>query len=395
MTSHPSHLSDLSRRHFLKLGAVGALAATGPAALIRGAESSAEYSAAEWRNRQSSMTYRRLGRTGMMISEVVSGGDPIRLDNYEHLRLAIEMGLNYLDMAPAYGGGECERAYGKIVAQPSMREKVFLNTKISGFTGVRNRLYREIFDGLSPGKQEAIRQRAEAMQNERAVKKPGYFLEYFPGQQRQFGPTYLSIAMQQDYAHRVEGSRQFREFMTRSLEESLQRVGTDHFDLVMCPHGACAPEEVQIPEIHATFEKLKQAGKVRFLGVSAHNDPAGVLHAAVDSGNYDAAMVAYNVINGGYVEGALRKAAQKDVGVIGMKVAMAVATHHRSLQPIPDWRIQKVERIVPGDMKPPMKAYLWALQNPHLCGVISNLWDPAFIRENLSIAGKKVDLQSA
>jgi hypothetical protein len=66
----------------------------------------------EWRNKQSDMAYRRLGRTGMMISEVVSGGDPIRPDNYEHLNLAIEMGLNYLDMAPAYGRGDCEKAYG-------------------------------------------------------------------------------------------------------------------------------------------------------------------------------------------------------------------------------------------------------------------------------------------
>ena len=56
----------------------------------------------EWRNKQPGMHYRRLGRTGLMISEVVCGGDPISSGNYEHLNLALEMGLNYLDMAPAY-----------------------------------------------------------------------------------------------------------------------------------------------------------------------------------------------------------------------------------------------------------------------------------------------------
>ena len=66
----------------------------------------------EWRNKQPGMFYRRLGRSGLMISEVVSGGDPIASHNYEHLNLALEMGLNYLDMAPAYGNGDCEIAYG-------------------------------------------------------------------------------------------------------------------------------------------------------------------------------------------------------------------------------------------------------------------------------------------
>ncbi|MBS3742690.1 MAG: hypothetical protein KGY74_11270, partial [Candidatus Cloacimonetes bacterium] len=77
----------------------------------------------------------------------------------------------------------------------------------------------------------------------------------------------------------------------------------------------------------------------------------------------------------------------------GMKVAMAVATHHKELQPIPDWRIQKVQRIVPGDMKPPVKAYLWALQNQNISAVNSNLWDEQHVNDNLSVAGKKVELQ--
>ena len=82
-------------------------------------------------------------------------------------------------------------------------------------------------------------------------------------------------------------------------------------------------------------------------------------------------------------------------GVVGMRVAMAVATHHKSLQPVPQWRIGKVNRIVPGELKPPMEAYLWAMQNPNLTAVISNLWDATFIRENLSLAGKRVELKPA
>ena len=35
----------------------------------------------EWRNRQPGMANRRLGNTGLMISEVVNGGDPVRPGN--------------------------------------------------------------------------------------------------------------------------------------------------------------------------------------------------------------------------------------------------------------------------------------------------------------------------
>jgi hypothetical protein len=46
-------------------------------------------------------------------------------------------------------------------------------------------------------------------------------------------------------------------------------------------------------------------------------------------------------------------------------------------------------------MKAPLKGYLWVLQNPHISAVNSNLWDETFVRENLALAGKKVELQPA
>lgn len=372
----------MERRHFLQAAGAAATLGNLPAK-------------AEWRNQQSGMAYRKLGRTGLMVSEVVSGGDPITLANYQHLNLALEMGLNYLDMAPAYNGGDTERAYGKLIAGSSKREKVFLTTKISRIGAMRNTLYKEIFDGLPGEKQAAIQKRADAMIAERGLMKPGYFIDYYPGQRNQVAPTFLANAMRPDYGHKVEGSKKFRDFILTSLEDSLKRVGTDRFDIVMCPHGACSPEELDDPEIYATFLDLKKQGKVRFLGVTSHTDPAGILRKAADLGHYDAVMMAYNIINGGYLEEAIRYAANKGIGIIAMKVAMSVATHHKSLQPVPQWRIDKVNRIVPGTMKAPLKAYTFALQNPNLTAVISNLWDETHVRENLSVAGKKVELQPA
>jgi aryl-alcohol dehydrogenase-like predicted oxidoreductase len=394
----------LPRRTFLHAG-MTAMALAGAGTLARpgraraGTEAEAEAQTAEsrveWRNKQPGMAYRRLGRTGLMVSEVVCGGDPITLDNYKHLERALEMGLNYLDMAPAYNKGDTERAYGKLLAgSPGLRQKVFLTTKISGYDQLRERMYREIFDGLPATRQEALRKRARALRDERGVEKPGYYLTYFPNQQRAFESAYLRVAMMPEYGPRVEGSPRLRAYLIESLEGSLKRVGTDHFDIVMAPHGANTPEDLT-PEIAEVFGELKQQGKVRFLGVTSHNDPAGLLRAATAAGHYDLIMMAYNVINGNALEEPIRQAAAKDVGVIAMKVAHAVATHHKSLQPIPDWRVAKVDRIVPGDDKPPVKAYLWALQNPNIAAVISNLWDEDHVRENLAIAGRKVELQPA
>ncbi len=389
--------TSISRRRFLTMSTAAAAGLAAGGTLLSSqrteAKASTQTGDVEWRNRQSEMAYRQLGRTGYMISEVVSGGDPIRPDNYQHLELALERGLNYLDMASAYGRGDCERAYGMFLDSSSKREKVFLNTKISSFKGVRRQMYQDIFRGLPSGKQEKYHTRAQELIRQRAVTKPGYFFEYYPGQIRAFEPAYLTVAMMEDYAHKVEGSPEFQRIIFESVEESLQRVGTDYFDLAMCPHGADCPEEVQIPAVSDAFNKLKKQGKVRYMGVSSHNDPAGVLEAAAATGEYDVAMVAYNVVNGGYLEQAIRKAKAAGMGVISMKSAMSVATHHERLQPIPDWRIQKVDRIVPGDMKPPLKAYTWSLQNADISAVISNLWNETFVEENLSVAGKQVELQ--
>ncbi len=389
----------INRRTFLQFGAlasvglsVGGLKALGSAARENTPVVSEKAVALEWRNKQSTMAYRQLGRTGLMVSEVAGGGDPIRNDNYKHLELAMEMGLNYMDMAPAYGRGECETAFGRLLDSPSKREKVYLATKISGFSGIRNRMYREIFNGLPAAKQEAYLKKAKDAIAENRVEQPGYFMSFWPTHVNAFDGAYLSNVMMKDYRHKVEGSGEFRKAIIESLEESLKRVGTDYFDILLCPHGASSAEEVQNEEMIETIEYLKKQGKIRFFGVSTHNDAAGVITAATNTGKYDMVMASYNIINGGFLEESIRYAKEKGVGIIAMKAAMAVATQHKGLE-IPEWRVAKVNRVVPGDLKPPMKAYLWALQNPNITAVISNLWDETYIRENLSLAGKKVELQ--
>jgi aryl-alcohol dehydrogenase-like predicted oxidoreductase len=374
---------SLDRREFLKgsLVAATALGATGRA-VASPADAPSE---AEWRNRQAGMKYRRLGRTGFMVSEIVQGGDPITPDNFRHVEIAVERGLNYLDTAPVYAGGKSEPGYAEVLKAVG-RDNVFLTTKVSPLGGARNQAYQEIFAGLPRAEQESVLKELTEYLRERQATLPSYLGNYFQGQLQEIETDGLSDVLERRYPGRIDARATYAETMTRSVEASLRRLGTDHVDILMCPHGASSYAETQVPEIHETFEKLREQGKVRALGVSAHNDPAGVLRGAMASGVYSVAMVAYNIVNHAYVEPALQEAKKADFGVIAMKVAQAVFEPNRDATPRPE-RVALLESTVPGEGSIFQKAYRYGLSNPSLSAVISNMVDEKQMEENLAVIG--------
>lgn len=74
------------RRDFLQLAIAAAVASK--------AEAAPDGAKGEWRNKQSGMAYRKLGRTGFFISEFVMGGNLISPTNHEHVYWALDQGLN-------------------------------------------------------------------------------------------------------------------------------------------------------------------------------------------------------------------------------------------------------------------------------------------------------------
>ena len=140
----------LDRRNFLKLG-TATVASTACTCPLIGATQE------EWKNRTSGMKYRRLGRTGYMVSVIVHGGIPMAPGNNDQCRLAIDMGLNYLDTAPAYGRLESEKGFGEIVKNPSMRDRVFITTKVSVFDVNRGKAWHNKFNELAESDQKKIK----------------------------------------------------------------------------------------------------------------------------------------------------------------------------------------------------------------------------------------------
>ena len=379
----------ITRREFVKnsMGLAAAARLAGSSGFLAAAHASdgpTPRPEGEWRNKQPEMRYRRFGRTGFMISEIVCGGDPIAPNNNRHVELAIEMGLNYLDTAPAYGQGQSEMGYSAVI-QGSKRDRVFVNTKISPFSPTRFETYRKIFEGLNRDEQSEILRRANEDIERRRVTLPNYMGNYFTGQIRQVEQVAIANVMEKNYGSKINRPQIYVETIVKSIEDSLGRLKTDHVDLMMCPHGAQSPDELRIPEIHEAFEKLRKAGKVRYLGVSSHSDPAGVLQAAMETNVYSVAMVAFNIVNWNYVAPVIEEAHRRDFGVIAMKTAQAVFNPDRSTKPIPE-RAALLNQTVPGEMGLHQKAYKLALTNPHLSAVISNMVDEKQVKENLPVA---------
>jgi len=82
------------------------------------------------------MNYRTLGKTGFKISEISLGtwqvggkwGSPFDHDLAEKiLHRAIELGINFIDTADVYSGGDSEKAVGKILKQTDKR--IYVATK--------------------------------------------------------------------------------------------------------------------------------------------------------------------------------------------------------------------------------------------------------------------------
>ena len=374
-----------NRRDFFRSGTSAALVA----ALRRKADAGNAGEAPEWRNRNPEMAYRRLGRTNYMISEIVCGGNTIAPDNYRHVEEAIERGLNYLDTAPAYGRGQSELGFAEVIAG-SKRERVFLNTKVSVWDINRNEIFRKIYDGLSASEQTRIQGRMRDEIERRRSLDPDHICHYFGGQQRELEASLLSNAMESDYGDTIDRPEQYRDRVLDSVDRSLRALRTDYLDLLMVPHGASSAHEVTaFPEIFEAFEILRSSGKVRHFAFSAHSDPGGVLEGAVESGQYSAGMIAYNIVNRSYVDAALDRAREADVGVIAMKVARPCHHGRDNGQPNDPRRVAMIEEAVPGPLPVPQKCYLWALRDPRIAAVNSELKNSAMVAENLPLAAAK------
>lgn len=86
------------------------------------------------------MKYRRLGRSGLMISEIVLGtmnfGNPTdKAESFRIIDSALSAGVNIFDCADVYAEGESERILGEAFSRNGRRQEIFITSKVFMRTG--------------------------------------------------------------------------------------------------------------------------------------------------------------------------------------------------------------------------------------------------------------------
>ena len=167
--------------------------------------------------------------------------------------------------------------------------------------------------------------------------------------------------------------------VTASMDGSLGRLGMDHVDIfhlhnpITLDGGGEALSVAQVlGEVVPAFEALRQAGKTRFLGITAVGETAA-LHQVIDAAVIDSAQLSYNMLNASAATalppnypaqdyGRIFDHTQKaGVGVVGIRVLAAgalsgSAERHPTASPPPepigsahsyDMDLERARRLMP------------------------------------------------
>lgn len=233
------------------------------------------------------MKYRRLGQTGLQVSEMGLGAFPISgtwterdgkpfgwlgTDDQESIALihrCEELGINLIDTAEGYGEGHSERLTGK--ALRGRRDKWIVATKVQPNRG----LERDAPD------EAAVRKR-----------------------------------------------------ITEACEQSLARLKLEAIDVYQL-HAI--PYDWAMPAVMKTLAQLKQAGKIRWYGISTNN------RAAIDKlralGPIHVLQIGYNLLERS-ADDLLHWSLAEDIGTLirvplakGMLTGKYVGQHAETIQP--------------------------------------------------------------
>ena len=243
------------------------------------------------------MQMRVFGRTKMQVSVLgfgcgAVGGLMVRGDPADQERTvarAIATGVNYFDTAVQYGDGESETNLGRIL-QKLEPSNVVVGTKVR----------------LPPG---------------------------------DFG--------------------RIAEAVTTSLEGSLARLRLERVDIFHLHNpitekggGTALSVRQVLDDVVPAFERLRQQGKIRFLGLTAVGDTKA-LHQVIDAGAFDSAQIVYNMLNPSAAEALPQNYPAQDygrlfdhtkaagVGVVGIRVLAGgalsgTAERHPIASPAPE-----------------------------------------------------------
>ncbi len=208
------------------------------------------------------MKKRRLGRTGLQISEIgygawgIGGSEWMGAQDDESLRAlrrALDLGVNFIDTALAYGRGHSEELVGRAVREHG--GEIVVATKV-----FPKNLTWPAREGVPVS-------------------------EVFPA-----------------------------EHVTRCCEKSLKNLATDRIDLLQL--HVWRDEWLAEDGWRNALQALQAAGKVRFVGISVNDHAPQTAVKAVSSGLFDSAQVIYNIFDPTPADALLPACLKHDIGVL-------------------------------------------------------------------------------
>jgi aryl-alcohol dehydrogenase-like predicted oxidoreductase len=208
------------------------------------------------------MRYRRLGRTGLEVSEIGYGawgiggaqwGGADDDESIQALHRAIDLGLNFVDTALAYGDGRSERLVGRVVRERD--ETVHVATKVPP----KNRIW--------------------------PAEKGSALDDVFP-------PGYVS----------------------ECAEQSIRNLGMDTVDVLQL--HVWSDEWADSAELIDEVGELRSSNRIRFFGISINDHQPDNGLRLIERGVVDTVQVIYNVFDQSPEDELFPACREHDVGVI-------------------------------------------------------------------------------
>jgi len=181
--------------------------------------------------------------------------------------------------------------------------------------------------------------------------------------------------------HKMKGLETDKEEVYKFVDERLKMWQTDYFDLLMLSNTENDTRQSGLWEMSHSIEaleKVKQAGKVRFVGFGSHFTPTGFVYAMKKYGaDFDVCSMPYNI----------RHRAAEKIIPLAKQAGMGMVT----IKPFARGSLLKDRDLEGAEKGLPREMISFVLENELLDACICGVHTPAHVQENFSASWTKLE----